>query len=71
MFLCSNATKTYPPLHRTAEWGRSERRRPRIAFDIVVRVVVGGLRGCTHAQIAGDKVKIGVLTDLSGAYEAA
>ena len=24
-----------------------------------------------HAQIAGDKVKIGVLTDLSGAYEAA
>ena len=25
----------------------------------------------THAQIAGDKVKIGVLTDLSGAYEAA
>ena len=25
----------------------------------------------THAQIADDKVKIGVLTDLSGAYEAA
>ncbi|MBV9632329.1 MAG: adenine glycosylase, partial [Xanthobacteraceae bacterium] len=24
-----------------------------------------------HAQIAGDKVKIGVLTDLSGAYETA
>ena len=24
-----------------------------------------------HAQIVGDKVKIGVLTDLSGAYEAA
>ena len=23
-----------------------------------------------HAQIAGDKVKIGVLTDLSGAYES-